>query len=47
MLKGAAINGWMDGEAVMMESLLAFRRAGADGVLSYFALEAARVLKRG
>jgi porphobilinogen synthase len=46
MLKGAAINGWMDGEAVMMESLLAFRRAGADGVLTYFALEAARVLKR-
>jgi porphobilinogen synthase len=47
MLKGAALNGWMDGEAAMMESLLAFRRAGADGVLSYFALEAARVLKRG
>ena len=47
MLKGAAMNGWMDGEAVMMESLLAFRRAGADGVLTYFALEAARVLKRG
>jgi len=47
MLKGAAINGWLDGEAVMMESLLAFRRAGADGVLTYFALEAARVLKRG
>jgi porphobilinogen synthase len=46
MLKGAAMNGWMDGEAVMMESLLAFRRAGADGVLTYFALEAARVLKR-
>ena len=47
MLRGAALNGWMDGEAVMMESLLAFRRAGADGVLTYFALEAARVLKRG
>ena len=46
MLKGAAMNGWMDGEAVMMESLLAFRRAGADGVLTYFALEAARVLRR-
>ena len=46
MLKGAAINGWMDGEAVMMESLLAFKRAGADGVLTYFALQAARVLKR-
>ena len=47
MLKGAAANGWLDGEAVMMESLLAFRRAGADGVLTYFALEAARVLARG
>jgi porphobilinogen synthase len=45
MLRGAALNGWMDGEAVMMESLLAFRRAGADGVLTYFALEAARLLK--
>src|SRR6201996_7308523 len=47
MLKGAGMNGWVDGEAVMMESLLAFRRAGADGVLTYFALEAARVLQRG
>ena len=47
MIKGAGLNGWVDGEAVMMESLLAFRRAGADGVLTYFALEAARVLKRG
>ncbi len=47
MLKGAGLNGWVDGEAVMMESLLAFIRAGADGVLTYFALEAARVLKRG
>ena len=47
MLKAAAANGWLDGEAVMMESLLAFRRAGADGVLSYFALEAARRLKTG
>ena len=46
MLRGAALNGWMDGEAVMLESLLAFRRAGADGVLTYFALEAARALKR-
>ena len=45
--KGAALNGWMDGEAVMMESLLAFRRAGADGGLTYFALEAARALKQG
>ena len=44
MLKAAAANGWLDGEAVMMESLLAFKRAGADGVLSYFALDAARAL---
>ena len=47
MLKAAAGHGWLDGEAVMMESLLAFRRAGADGVLTYFALEAARKLKSG
>ena len=47
MLKAAAANGWLDGDAVMMESLLAFRRAGADGVLSYFALDAARKLKVG
>ena len=47
MLKAAAQNGWLDGEACMMESLLAFKRAGADGVLTYFALEAARLLKRG
>ncbi|CAN5213337.1 porphobilinogen synthase [soil metagenome] len=45
MLKAAALNGWLDGEASMMESLLAFKRAGADGVLTYFALEAARLLK--
>ena len=45
MLKAAAANGWLDGEAAMMESLLAFRRAGADGVLSYFALDAARALR--
>ncbi len=47
MLKAAAANGWLEHDAVMMESLLAFKRAGADGVLSYFALEAARLLKRG
>ena len=46
MLKAAALNGWLDGDAVMMESLLAFKRAGADGVLSYFALDAARWLKK-
>ena len=45
MLKAAAQNGWLDHDAVMMESLLAFKRAGADGVLTYFALEAARRLK--
>lgn len=46
MLKAAAQNGWLDHDAVMMESLLAFKRAGADGVLTYFALEAARILKK-
>jgi porphobilinogen synthase len=46
MLKAAAANGWLDHDAVMMESLLAFKRAGADGVLSYFALDAARLLRR-
>jgi len=45
MLKAAAQNGWLDHDAVMMESLLAFKRAGADGILTYFALEAARFLK--
>lgn len=47
MLKAAAANGWLDHDAVMMESLLAFKRAGADGVLTYFALDAARLLKQG
>jgi porphobilinogen synthase len=46
MLKAAAERGWLDHDATMMEVLGAFRRAGADGVLSYFALEAARLLKR-
>jgi porphobilinogen synthase len=46
MLKAAAINGWLDHDAVMMESLLAFKRAGADGVLTYFALDAARLLRK-
>jgi len=46
MLKAAAQNGWLDHDAVMMESLLAFKRAGADGVLTYFALEAARLIKQ-
>ena len=47
MLKAAAANGWLDGDAVMMESLLGFKRAGADGILTYFALDAARALQRG
>jgi len=46
MHQAAFANGWLDGEAVMMESLLAFKRAGADGILTYFALAAARVLNR-
>jgi porphobilinogen synthase len=45
MLKAAAANGWLDHDAVMMESLIAFKRAGADGVLTYFALDAARALR--
>ena len=44
MLKAAAANGWLDHDAVMIESLLAFKRAGADGVLTYFARDAARLL---
>jgi porphobilinogen synthase len=47
MLKAAAANGWLAHDLVMMETLLAFKRAGADGVLSYFALEAARLIRRG
>ncbi len=47
MIKGAADRGWIDGERAMMESLMAFRRAGCDGVLTYFAPEVARVLRRG
>jgi porphobilinogen synthase len=47
MLKAAALNGWLDHDAVVMEALIAFKRAGADGVLSYFALDAARLLKQG
>ncbi|WP_198140972.1 porphobilinogen synthase [Polaromonas sp. JS666] len=46
MLKAAAQNGWLDHDAVMMESLLAFKRAGADGVLTYFAIDAARQLRQ-
>ena len=46
MLKAAAQNGWLDHDAVMLESLLAFKRAGADGVLTYFAIAAARLLQQ-
>jgi len=45
MIKAASANGWLDHDKVMMESLVAFKRAGGDGVLTYFALEAARLLK--
>ncbi|MFZ1446149.1 MAG: porphobilinogen synthase [Candidatus Dechloromonas phosphoritropha] len=46
MLKAAGQNGWLDEEACVLESLLAFRRAGADGILTYFALDAAEHLER-
>ena len=45
MLCAAAANGWLDREKVILESLLSFKRAGADGVLTYFAVEAAKLLK--
>jgi len=44
MIAGAANNGWIDGERAIMESLLGFKRAGADGVLTYFAPLAAEKL---
>ncbi|MEX5728972.1 porphobilinogen synthase [Rhodovulum iodosum] len=47
MLQAAAQNGWLDGDKVMMESLLSFKRAGCDGILTYFAPAAARALKAG
>jgi porphobilinogen synthase len=47
MIEAASRNGWLDGERAMLESLLAFKRAGADGVLTYFAPRAATVLRRG
>lgn len=46
MIKAAAANGWLDHDAVMLEALLAFKRAGADAILTYFALEAAELLRR-
>jgi porphobilinogen synthase len=45
MIKAAALNGWLDHDKTMMESMMAFKRAGADGVLTYFALDIARKLK--
>jgi porphobilinogen synthase len=45
MIKAAAQNGWLEEQACVMESLLAFKRAGADGILTYYALDAARYLK--
>jgi len=45
MIKAAAQNGWLDHDKVMMESMMAFKRAGADGVLTYFARDIARILK--
>jgi porphobilinogen synthase len=47
MLMAAAQNGWLDGDKVVLESLIAFKRAGADGILTYFAPRAARLLARG
>ncbi|WP_308072937.1 porphobilinogen synthase [Neisseria polysaccharea] len=46
MLQAAVANGWLDGGKVVLESLLAFKRAGADGILTYYAIEAAKMLKR-
>ncbi|OYX26848.1 MAG: delta-aminolevulinic acid dehydratase [Rhodobacterales bacterium 32-66-7] len=46
MIKGAAAQGWIDGEKAMLESLIGFKRAGCDGVLTYFAPEVARLLRR-
>jgi porphobilinogen synthase len=47
MIRAAAQNGWIDGDKAMMESLIAFKRAGADGIVTYFAPAAARLLRHG
>lgn len=47
MLKGAVNNGWIDNDKAIIESLIAFKRAGADGILTYFAIEASRILNDG
>lgn len=46
MIRGAALNGWIDGDKAMLESLMCFKRAGCDGILTYFAPAAARALSR-
>ncbi|MDP1171684.1 porphobilinogen synthase, partial [Klebsiella pneumoniae] len=46
MHRAAFDNGWLEAEAVILESLMCFKRAGADGILTYFAMEAARLLQR-
>ena len=46
MIEAASANGWIDGERVMLESLLAFKRAGADGILTYFAPRVAELLAK-
>jgi porphobilinogen synthase len=46
MIMAAAQNGWIDQDRIMMESLMAFKRAGCDGILTYFAPAAARLLAR-
>jgi len=45
MIMAAAQNGWLDGDKAMMESLLAFKRAGCNGILTYFAVKVAEKLK--
>ncbi|MDO9138992.1 MAG: porphobilinogen synthase, partial [Methylobacter sp.] len=45
MLKAAALNGWLDEKQVVLESLLAFKRAGSDAILTYYAKDAARWLQ--
>jgi porphobilinogen synthase len=45
MIKAASENGWLEEERVILESLISFRRAGADGILTYFALQVARLIK--
>jgi len=47
MIQAAAMQGWLDGKAAMLETLLSCRRAGADAVVTYFAIEAARALLDG